>query len=91
MLGIEELGEVDCLYHLLLDFCHGLLSVGEAHFLLAHLEGVFLAVLLHSQYTAVTIEGTETGTIAIGHLHEVHADISAAGWSFHSLGQGVGC
>ena len=74
-----------------LDLGYGLFTIGEAHFLLTHLEHKCLAFLFQGQHTTITIEGCETRTVAIGHLRHIHTDVAATSRSFHTLGQSVRC
>ena len=91
LLGVDNLGQVHSLDDFLLDLRHRLLTLGQAHFLLAHLQHEFLALLLDGQHAAVAVEGSQSGTVAVLHLAQVHHDIATACRPLHALCQRVGC
>ena len=58
--------------------------------MLIHLQEEFLALLLNGQGTCVAVESSQTSTVTVLHLREIHQDRTTALGPFHTLCQRVG-
>ena len=61
----HRFGKADALHDRLVDFLHLLDSTSEGDHLLAHLQEELALLAFHRQHTAMAVEGSKDGTVAI--------------------------